>query len=1184
VGNWVTESIDSSYSWQVLVGDFDDDGHLDIFHGIDYGPIHMFYGDGAGNFVAGADVADPGTTSAARLIQEGSLDAGGQTIYEMNLTAADIARLGGELKFTLAWDDAPGDTTTPETTAKLVNDLDLYLIGPDGTIHLPWTLDPLPVANCGGAGPGCGDPDPISPSDVVPAHKAADHLNNVEMVQVSGATAGRWQIVVNAYRMPMPLQKYSLVGNIPIILTDGSGYESARWKEIGGSASGEGIKPGSGYLARPDMVISDEGIPYVALRVGDGQEAEIYVMQYYANDDRWKPYAGSKGNVSQNDTRSHKPAMALDNSGKPIVAWLDDQAGNWNIYVKKYTGTEWAPMAVGQLNVSLSNQAGNPAIAVTSAGIPIVAWTDLSTGNREIYVKMWNETSQRWEPMGVPDTLNVSNTTNSASFTPSIAIGSDDLPVVAWSESPGGAEDSEIYVKKWDGSAWVEISDGSATEGGVSDNVGGSWRPSLVIGPDGMTAIAWEDNSSGHYEIYFRQFIDSFWREMPGGSATQGGISRSNGDSYWPSLAIGAGGYPVVAWEDNSLGESISQVYVRGFDGSSWVEIPAGSATEGGISSGSGGHNYDYELPALATHKDGRFMVAYSAGEAKASYIYVKQYIKQDTTTTITSHTPNPSGVVLPVVVNYTVTAVSGTPTGTVIVSDGTDICTGTVAAGTCTLVPTTAGSKTLTATYTGDAAFNASSGTASHTVSGGTTTAKELLYLSYVVQNQSDLPGSGWTTGMQFQNVGVSVSDIQLLTYNSAGTEFNCGAKTAEPGGSVNYLMDNACPTPATFNGSGVTLSDEPTRGIVHVNNASVGEAGGIYTASTIDETAATLFFPLVKHNHFGRTTTLAIQNAGSNPIDLTATFRVLGKPYVKTYTNIPGRAKVVVTPADAGVPSGNGNVGSLTITATGPVAGASLEHQNSVAVAENLQAAKAFTPADYDNEVYCPLFRNAHTAAKLTTGAQVQNVSGATQTVTLTYTPRDGGLTVTSSQDVEAGASATFYAPFIGIPDGSVGSVTVTSTGYIVAVVNDEGKENGRQRTTTYACFPAKNVTTRVVMPLYKEFWLGNTSGIQIQNVGNADASIEITYIATNKAASVTFGPGSLVPAGGSTTFFGVSQGIFPPTMVTISGNPAILGTTYGSVVIESDMPIVAIANESGFGPNASTQDSKNYEGFNQ
>jgi hypothetical protein len=456
-------------------------------------------------------------------------------------------------------------------------------------------------------------------------------------------------------------------------------------------------------------------------------------------------------------------------------------------------------------------------------------------------------------------------------------------------------------------------------------------------------------------------------------------------------------------------------------------------------------------------------------------------------------------------------------------------------------------------------------------------------IFLPHIVQKNGDLPGTGWTTGMQFQNVGLASADIRLLAYNKYGVEYDCGSKAAQPGGSVNYLMDNACTAaPADFNGSGVAVSGEPTAGIIHVNNAAVGRAGGIYISTPIEETATTLFFPLVKHNHYGRTTTIAIQNAADNPVDITATYRIQGNVYTKVYNSVPAKAKIITTPLDAGVPAGNFQVGSLSVTASGPVAGTSLEHQHNIAVAQNLQASKAFTPFDYAPTVFCPLFRNA--SSGLTTGAQVQNVSDQTQTVTLVYTPRDGGPAVTSGQEVKTGESATFYAPFINIPVGSVGSVTVRSNGNIVAVVNDEGVINGHQRTTTYACFPASRVTNRVVLPLYKEFWIGNTSGIQIQNVGTDEATIRITYIAINKNASVTFSPGYKVPAGSSTTFFGVSQDIFPPTITVISGDPATLANTYGSVVIESDTPIVAIANESGFGLDPSLQDNKNYEGFNQ
>jgi hypothetical protein len=50
-----------------------------------------------------------------------------------------------------------------------------------------------------------------------------------------------------------------------------------------------------------------------------------------------------------------------------------------------------------------------------------------------------------------------------------------------------------------------------------------------------------------------------------------------------------------------------------------------------------------------------------------------------------------------------------GTPTGNVTVSDGTDYCTGMVADGTCDLTSTTAGTKSLTATYAGDSNYGGS-------------------------------------------------------------------------------------------------------------------------------------------------------------------------------------------------------------------------------------------------------------------------------------------------------------------------------------------------------------------------------------------------------------------------------------------------------------------------------------------
>ena len=111
-----------------------------------------------------------------------------------------------------------------------------------------------------------------------------------------------------------------------------------------------------------------------------------------------------------------------------------------------------------------------------------------------------------------------------------------------------------------------------------------------------------------------------------------------------------------------------------------------------------------------------------------ASYTWtINVPAKIDTTTTITSDTPDPSAQGQAVVVKYTVVrnSGSGTPSGNVTVSDGVDSCTGTVAAGQCSITLNTSGSRTLTATYQGDSNFNGStSAGVPHTVtSGGSTT-----------------------------------------------------------------------------------------------------------------------------------------------------------------------------------------------------------------------------------------------------------------------------------------------------------------------------------------------------------------------------------------------------------------------------------------------------------------------------
>ena len=233
---------------------------------------------------------------------------------------------------------------------------------------------------------------------------------------------------------------------------------------------------------------------------------------------------------------------------------------------------------------------------------------------------------------------------------------------------------------------------------------------------------------------------------------------------------------------------------------------------------------------------DSNFNGSSSAGVAHT----VNPPAKADTTTTITSDIPDPSVVGQSLTINFTVTASSGTPTGNVTVSDGTQSCTATVAAGFCTLTFTSAGAKTLTATYDGDANFNAStSASESHTVDKADTTTTitsdtpdpstvgQVVTVKFSVVAKA--PGAGIPTGNVVVTDGVdsctaTVADGQCdITFSTTGTR----TLTATYQGDAN------------FNGSEGTTSHVVNLPLVlnlavlksHTGNFAQGQTGAQYT-----------------------------------------------------------------------------------------------------------------------------------------------------------------------------------------------------------------------------------------------------------------------------------------------------------------------------------------------------------------
>jgi len=115
-----------------------------------------------------------------------------------------FAEQPGMIKATIAWDDVPA---TPLVVPSLVNDIDIVVIDPSGTTHYPWTIDP--------ANPG-------NPA----VRTQADHVNNIEQVQVDAGEAGVYRILVTGYNIPVGPQQFGLMASPMLIQCSSNGMAS----------------------------------------------------------------------------------------------------------------------------------------------------------------------------------------------------------------------------------------------------------------------------------------------------------------------------------------------------------------------------------------------------------------------------------------------------------------------------------------------------------------------------------------------------------------------------------------------------------------------------------------------------------------------------------------------------------------------------------------------------------------------------------------------------------------------------------------------------------------------------------------------------------------------------------------------------------------------------------------------
>ncbi|MGB3008176.1 MAG: hypothetical protein WBC06_16805 [Chitinophagaceae bacterium] len=302
-------------------------------------------------------------------------------------------------------------------------------------------------------------------------------------------------------------------------------FISGSWSVVGaGSLNAQQVAFNNGFFEfYPNiaLAIAPDNTPYLAY--GDYNSVVNATVKKF-DGSNWVVVGGLGFSGAQ--ARSISLAIA-QNDGTPYVLFSDDQAFTQNsATVMKYNGANW--VLVGAQGFSNSSVIAYPSIAITSDGIPYVAYQDV-THSSKVNVMQYNGST--WVNVGA----SIGFSTGTAQHV-SLAIASDFTPYVAYKDVSNG---NKATVKKFDGSNWVNAGSAGFSAGAVE-------YTSMSIyfdGVDDIPFVIYKDATNN---------LRATVKKLGADWTTVGFTGLSNGSASYTSATIGAGGNMYVAYKDNN--------------------------------------------------------------------------------------------------------------------------------------------------------------------------------------------------------------------------------------------------------------------------------------------------------------------------------------------------------------------------------------------------------------------------------------------------------------------------------------------------------------------------------------------------------------------------------------------------------------------------------------------------------
>ncbi|HET8985034.1 MAG TPA: Ig-like domain-containing protein, partial [Trueperaceae bacterium] len=251
------------------------------------------------------------------------------------------------------------------------------------------------------------------------------------------------------------------------------------------------------------------------------------------------------------DSQVYSPLLAVDGAGTLVVA--GNQVAYPEARLRRWDGEAWQALPLPSDDGSTLMVHD---IEFDDLGRLVMVWLHRTSATSDFYVSRLEGAA--WTHLG--DGLLVGSTMYPEAA--AVAIGADGEPVVAWSEKvdPGNSQ-TDQYVKRWNGTSWVQLgSKLDVTDNNMVQVIG------VALSLGGAPLVSWLETVTDVTRVRTFDATTSSW----------GSVGTSPFVDYQPQLLVPASGGLLA------VGATTTGIRVYAFNGTNWVQRGAPALRQAG--------------------------------------------------------------------------------------------------------------------------------------------------------------------------------------------------------------------------------------------------------------------------------------------------------------------------------------------------------------------------------------------------------------------------------------------------------------------------------------------------------------------------------------------------------------------------------------------------------------------------